>query len=341
MGNRATPPRSFNTVKHSNRKERHERLERGRMTLLSICVVILAIFLVTAIFIFCSLAHELNSRKDQEALGNETETNDQGSNPQNILYAQITQANDKVHEGELILVNSDNAYVFPAVQAGLVNIYENRTKVNGTNPYQISYTTYQLQKTAFDAFESMLLKYYEVSEDNSTIITSSYRTHKDQEDLGSSIKAGYSDHHTGFCVALQKTGTSAAGNREKLEADHWIYQNCHRYGYIVRYPAHKTDATGVSDYTYCFRYVGIPHATYISEKSICLEEYVELLKTNYSGNEHLKIEGSDGKSYEVYYVAAGNGDLTTLSVPSNYAYTISGDNVGGFIITVDLSTPKA
>lgn len=310
------------------------------MTLLSICVVILAIFLATAVFIFCSLAHELNSRKDPEENGNETETNDQGTNPQSITYAQITQANGKIHEGELIIVNSDNAYVFPTVPTGLVNIYENRTKVNGTNPYQISYTTYQLQKNAFDAFESMLLKYFEVSEDNSTIITSSYRTHKDQEDLGSSIKAGYSDHHTGYCVALQKTGTSAAGNREKLEADHWIYQNCHKYGYIVRYPAHKTDATGVSDYTYCFRYVGVAHATYINEKNICFEEYIDRLKTDYSGNEHLKIEGADGKSYEVYYVAAGSGDLTTLSVPSNYAYTISGDNVGGFIITVDLSTPK-
>lgn len=311
------------------------------MTLLSICVVILAIFLATAVFIFCSLAHELNSRKDPVGDGNETETNDQGTNPQSITYAQITQANGKIHEGELIIVNSDNAYVFPTVPTGLVNIYENRTKVNGTNPYQISYTTYQLQKNAFDAFESMLLKYFEVSEDNSTIITSSYRTHKDQEDLGSSIKAGYSDHHTGYCVALQKTGTSAAGNREKLEADHWIYQNCHKYGYIVRYPAHKTDATGVSDYTYCFRYVGVAHATYINEKNICFEEYIERLKTDYSGNEHLKIEGADGKSYEVYYVAAGSGDLTTLSVPSNYAYTISGDNMGGFIVTVDLSTPKA
>ena len=341
MGNRATPPRSFNTVKHSNRKERQQRRERGRMTLLSICVVILAILLTTAVFIFCSLADELNGRKDKDESGKETETTDQKTPTADITYAQITQANNKIHEGELIVVNESHAYVFPTVPTGLVNIYENRTKVNGTNPYQISYTTYQLQKSAFDAFESMLLKYYEVSEDNSTIITSSYRTYKDQEDLGSSIKAGYSDHHTGYCMALQKSGFSASGNREKLEADHWIYQNCHKYGYIVRYPAHKTGATGVSDYTYCFRYVGIPHATYISEKNICLEEYVELLKTDYSGSEHLKITGADGNNYEVYYVAAGNGDLTTLSVPSNYTYTVSGDNIGGFIITVNLSAPKA
>ena len=339
MGNRATPSRSFNTVKHSNRKERQARQERERMTLLSICIVIIAILLTLSVFLFCSLADELND-KNSGSDDNETETN---NNPaqQGITYTQITLANSKVHEGELIVVNESHAYVFPTIPTGLVNIYENRTKVNGTNPYQISYTTYQLQKSAFDAFERMLLKYYEVSEDNSTIITSSYRSYEDQQNLGSSIAEGYSDHHTGYCVALQKSSFSASGNREKLENDHWIYQNGYKYGYIVRYPANKTDATGVSDYTYCFRFVGIPHATYINQKGICLEEYVELLKSSYSANEHLKIEGADGNSYEVYYVAASNGDLTTVSVPSNYTYTVSGDNIGGFIITVNLSAPNA
>ena len=340
MGNRETPTRSFNTVKHSNRKERLQRLQRGRITLLSICTVILILFLLFAVFIFCSLADELNAKKDTDGNGTENEDTDNTTSPQSVVYIQSTQKNTKVHEGELIVVNADHVYVFPTTPSGLINIYESRTKVNGTNPYQISFTTYQLQKSAFDAFESMLLKYYDISEDNAITVTSSYRSYADQESLGSSIAAGYSDHHTGFSVALQKTGI-ANGNREKLEADHWIYQNCYKYGYIVRYPDTKTAETGVSDYTYCFRYIGIPHATYVTEKGICLEEYVELLKNNYSGSEHLLISGADGNSYEVYYVAAGNGDLTTLNVPSNYAYTISGDNIGGFIVTVNLNAPIA
>ena len=45
-------------------------------------------------------------------------------------------------------------------------------------------------------------------------------------------------------------------------------------------------------------------------------------------------------AYEIYYVPM-TGDSTTVSVPKNYKYTISGDNVGGFIVTVDLNSPAA
>ena len=42
-------------------------------------------------------------------------------------------------------------------------------------------------------------------------------------------------------------------------------------------------------------------------------------------------------------LAAGTlyGALTTLPLPTNFAYTVSGDNIGGFIVTVDLNTPTA
>ena len=47
----------------------------------------------------------------------------------------------------------------------------------------------------------------------------------------------------------------------------------------------------------------------------------------------LEIKGADGKQYAVYYVE----DDSEIEVPSNYNYEISGDNKGGYIITVDLS----
>ena len=95
--------------------------------------------------------------------------------------------------------------------------------------------------------------------------------------------------------------------------------------------------TYVSDYEYCIRYVGIPHATYMAQNDLCLEEYVALLRSSYTGSNHLSITGGDGKSYEVYYVNASAESVTSLEVPQNYAFTISGDNVSGFIVTIDLS----
>ena len=38
----------------------------------------------------------------------------------------------------------------------------------------------------------------------------------------------------------------------------------------------------------------------------------------------------------IHYFPAGEGEMTTLTVPAGYTYTVSGDNVGGFIITVEV-----
>ncbi len=337
MGKNATPI-SFNTIKHSNRKARLARQARGRVVLLAMCVVVLAILLSLAVFLFCSIADTLNSKRPPD----EDETDNTGTPAVGaVTYMQVTRPNSAVHAGELIAVNKEHAYAFPASEAELLNIYDNRTKVNGSNPYQIGMREWKMNKTAFAAFDAMMAKYYEISGDASTQITSAYRTYEDQNKLNSSIDAGYSDHHTGYCVTLQKATTSSNGSREKLESDHWIYQNAHKYGFIVRYPDSKVDVTGVSDYNYCFRYVGVAHASYINANGLALEEYLTLLKTDYAGNTHLKIDAADGNRYEVYYVATANGELTTVSVPENFAYTVSGDNIGGFVVTVNLSAPLA
>jgi hypothetical protein len=61
---------------------------------------------------------------------------------------------------------------------------------------------------------------------------------------------------------------------------------------------------------------------------------VEKLK-EYDNENPLGIRGADGKYYEVYYVAVDGS--ATVKHPTNYAYTVSGTNEGGVIITVDRS----
>ena len=48
----------------------------------------------------------------------------------------------------------------------------------------------------------------------------------------------------------------------------------------------------------------------------------------------------DGKSYYIYYVRAENGETTNVPIPqdadgSECKYTISGNNIDGYIICVD------
>ena len=334
MGNRATPSRSFNTVKHSNRDKRIKRQRQERVVLLSICLVVVAILLSLLVFLVCMIVDTVKDGKDDQPNNGFTPpVGQQGT--QDIIYMQETRLPEHVHTGELLIVNSQNQYHFPTTATGLKPIAENRVKYEGvSNTYMVKTdVVWKLKTDALSALNDMMYKYYEVYQDGSVMVTSAYRSYEYQDQNNFSTPAGYSDHHTGLCVALQ--GNAGKGT----SVDAWFYENCHKYGFVVRYPDDKSTVTGVSGYEYCFRYVGVAHATYMSEKSLCLEEYVEQLKSTYTINNHLKITGADGKNYEVYYVPVATTELTTLQVPKNYQYTISGDNIGGFIVTVCLDEP--
>ena len=54
----------------------------------------------------------------------------------------------------------------------------------------------------------------------------------------------------------------------------WLEENSWKYGFIFRYPAYKTDLTGVAGEVWHYRYVGREAAREIMEQGICLEEYL-------------------------------------------------------------------
>ena len=334
MGNRSTPPRSFNTLKHSNRDQRIKRRRLERKVLLAIITVLIAIVLTLVVFMIASLVDVIKANNPPKQ--NDATTETQGNPlPNDIVYTSTTQATSAVHIGELLIVNTSHEYVFPTTATGLKNIYDNRVKYQDvSNTYMVGNSSWKLQGAALDAFNTMMLKYYEVSDrDGSIKISSAYRSYEDQaSSTTSSTPAGYSDHHTGLCLALRPNDGTY------LDDDHWIYQNCHKYGFVVRYPDSKSSITGVDGYEYCLRYVGVAHATYMQANNLCMEEYVELLKNTYNASNRLAVTGADGIHYEIYYVTAGSGEVTTLQVPKNRTYTISGDNIGGFIITVNLDS---
>ena len=90
-----------------------------------------------------------------------------------------------------------------------------------------------------------------------------------------SAAPGTSEHHTGNAIDLIST------NRVSLDetfaqnpAYEWLQNNAHRYGFILRYPADKTDITGYSYEPWHYRFVGAQAATEIHERGITLEEYL-------------------------------------------------------------------
>lgn len=90
---------------------------------------------------------------------------------------------------------------------------------------------------------------------------------------------GASEHQLGLAMDL---GTP---KNQKLneafgdtEAGAWVRENCHRFGFIIRYKDEWTDITGYADEPWHVRYVGVEHAQRIYDMNIPLEYYVDILR---------------------------------------------------------------
>ncbi len=77
---------------------------------------------------------------------------------------------------------------------------------------------------------------------------------------------GYSEHQLGLAVDI---------NGATYDVYFWLQENSYKYGFIFRYPGHKTELTGVAEEVWHYRYVGVEAAAEIYEQGICLEEYIE------------------------------------------------------------------
>lgn len=114
----------------------------------------------------------------------------------------------------------------------------------------------------------------------------------------------------------------------------WLQTHCAEYGFVQRYTTEKSAHTGIAGQLWHYRYVGIPHAQYMTQQDLCLEEYLELLRNSHGADAPLHISASDA-TYTVYYVpAAEGGSMTEVTVPKGLPITVSGDNMGGYIICI-------
>lgn len=320
----------------SGRAARLRRRRRKRIALFASFILIILLLSLAAVLLALKIADVISSGKnpgDPDGTGDSTPA--EGVTARDYIPSPQTYLTT---EGVLILVNNDHKYDFPANSSRLYNVYEARPKDSGGAAiYGCLSSSIKMDKSALAAFNAFMEAFY-AEKHNPYASVEAYRSYDDQLDKQSATAAGHSDHHTGYLVTVRfvddTKSTYTSENSTKYAADYdWLNKNAAKYGFVLRYPASKTLETGVSGYSYAYRYVGTAHAAYMSESGLCLEEYVELLKSSYKySGEHLKINGADGKKYEVYYVAEGE----TLYVPAAGEYEVSGDNTGGLIVTLNV-----
>lgn len=306
-----------------------------------LCIVIMAILVIA---IFACLVTIVCLSTDFSINDNDsTETDEQSSGNASLDVLKDTQTykaslNESL-AGSLVVVNSNHAYNLPATELNLllVSTYRNENKTEESVPYKINgISSLKLDKVTLENLHVMLTDLKKATGRNDTMISTGYK---------SDVMDEYS---TGKLVALKAYDANGVETylNEEINADieSWLVKNAYKYGFIQRYPEGKESITGVSNYTHCYRYVGVEHATYIKNNNLCLEEYVEMLERDKPSIENpLVIKASTG-TYAVYYYES-NGSSTDVQIPKSNPtpagteknpYTVSATNYGGIIVTVKI-----
>ncbi len=263
-----------------------------------------------------------------------------------VIYTNVEYSNQDVHTGSLILVNNSTEYKDD--DSDIVSLYEVKLAAE-SHSFSVRDAELMVRQITADKLTEMFDAFYLETFDDNIVVSSGYRSRERQQELydddlaanGTTTstlvaKPGHSEHQTGFCVDL---GLISGESYDGTGIYEWIDEHCYEFGFVLRYPENKTAITEIQYEPWHYRYVGEPHAYYMTQNGLCLEEYHVLLKDYTYEGEHLMIESYDGKTYELYYVPMdANYDTTMVPVPSSGTYTVQGNNSDGFIVTVDAGT---
>ena len=85
-----------------------------------------------------------------------------------------------------------------------------------------------------------------------------------------SARPGHSEHQTGLAFDLN----SITDEFKDTDEGKWVTENCHNYGFIIRYPADKESVTGYMYEPWHIRYLGVETAQAVHDSGLCLEEYL-------------------------------------------------------------------
>ncbi|KPD07982.1 peptidase M15 [Aneurinibacillus migulanus] len=278
----------------------------------------LLVFALFLVFIFNILPIS------QDKVGDQIYEQNDNTATENTQKIEITE--EQIYQGNLLLVNSESAVQQAGIKSDIINLFTHKELTTG---YQLLNSEIKLSEEIAEKFSKMIAAAKEDGVSN-FLISSGYRDLDEQaklyEEMGSdyALPSGYSEHNLGLSLDVGSTQTTM----DKAPEGEWIEENSWKYGFILRYPADKTDITGIQYEPWHIRYVGLPHSAIMQEMNLALEEYLDYLK------EEKSISVSvDGKKYTISYYPISQNETIEVEVPANEQYEISGNDIDGVIVT--------
>lgn len=344
----APKTQAFDAVNNKNKKSQKSPRARKRVVI----AIFLVIILILAAFAVLIIGSILNKYKDMQ--------NGPAQNP-DVIY--VEKSADDIKIGSLLWFTTgefkSNLELKKVKEYMSQHPDDVHVSIDNTE-----YPTYALNNAeniylelnTLNAFNSLIKQYCIEKVSSSDIFNESAASglqiawggYIDESEYyndinDSTLGLGYCEHILGTSITLRKMPpySDKVITEYMLKNEYsWIYENAHKYGFIISFPekcTHLNSENGEDPYLKSkrlhLRYVGIEHATYIYENGICLDEYLALLRESHGFDNPLTFTAS-GKEYQVYYVKY-SGNPTQIPVLKDAKYSISGDNMNGFIVTVE------
>lgn len=245
----------------------------------------------------------------------------------------ITLEKNCIYDGNLILVNGQ----YPCMKNGAEHTL---LPVNtATNGVQLEANVVKLLSSIIDklnAWEQIrVVSGWRSAQEQQEIYTQSLKENGTAFTQKYVALPSHSEHQTGLAIDLARE----QANIDFLCPDfpyvgvcQAFRENAISYGFIERYPKSKESITGIAHEPWHFRYVGVPHAEIMRKHNFALEEYICFLK-NYPYDKKHYIFRIKDMCIEVSYLAAEKTADTSFELDDNIPYSVSGNNIDGYIIT--------
>jgi D-alanyl-D-alanine carboxypeptidase len=277
----------MNREKRREAVERQKRRARRERRALLLILLVLAALIAVGVF----LLHEKSPAPSPQSTDTGSARPSQAS-PQTTAAPQETEAPQTTEAAETEASTAASTEASPEDESWKLVL------VNATHPLPEGFTvTLKELRNGHHVDERIYPELQQMFDDARAaeiypFINESFRTAERQQEIMDDYVASYEAQGLSHEEAVEKAHSLVAepGTSEhqlglavdivaEYDADstatwQWLKENAWRYGFILRYPADKVEITGIDYEPWHYRYVGKEAAKEITERGLCLEEYV-------------------------------------------------------------------
>lgn len=269
--------------------------------------------------------------------------------PINLSYALTTnQSEDGITvpsasfvSGTLLVINDETSFRYKVAsllpankisssvshfkEQNLIRLYGNKSK-----NYLLASSLVFIKEDAFQAWEDLMAAFVTDTGKKTVQVVSAY-VYNGEESLYSPFVTGYSIainlYEDGANYSLASYEKTVTVNGKTMTCLDWFQDHCVRYGFVY------TGLEGNQANTLAsFRYVGVPHALAMQRLDyVDTQEYIKFLR--YYSQTHTVTDLENSLIWNIdFYPADKEEVLTKITIPKGAVYTVSGNNVDGFIV---------